>query len=162
MRMRTERFRRIMEILGSIDPKRFASEKQHIEKRERRIDERCQGCPYPRHGIVCWHWRSATRSRRTASVDELNALDGKGTARQLIDSGSGTITPYGVVYDNGMKLEQVYDGRFLPCYYYEPNAITVAVSSKIKPLGRQTNWNLYNYSSNFPYFTGFPACSLVK
>ena len=24
------------------------------------------------------------------------------------------------------------------------------------------NWNLYNYSSNFPYFTGFPACSLVK
>ena len=25
-----------------------------------------------------------------------------------------------------------------------------------------TNWNLYNYSSNFPYFTGFPACSLVK
>lgn len=24
------------------------------------------------------------------------------------------------------------------------------------------NYNLYNYSSNFPYFTGFPACSLVK
>ena len=65
-----------------------------------------------------------------ASVDELNALDGKGTARQLIESGSGTITPYGVVYDNGMKLEQVYDGRFFPCYYYEPNAITVAVTSK--------------------------------
>ena len=39
--------------------------------------------------------------------DELNALDGKGTARQLIESGSGTITPYGVVYDNGMKLEPV-------------------------------------------------------
>ena len=52
----------------------------------------------------------------SASVDELNALDGKGTARQLIESGSGTITPYGVVYDNGMKLEQVYDGRFFPCY----------------------------------------------
>ena len=66
----------------------------------------------------------------SASVDELNALDGKGTARQLIESGSGTITPYGVVYDNGMKLEPVYDGRFFPCYYYEPNAITVAVTSK--------------------------------
>ena len=66
----------------------------------------------------------------SASVDELNALDGKKTARQLIESGSGTITPYGVVYDNGMKLEQVYDGRFFPCYYYEPNAITVAVTSK--------------------------------
>ena len=69
----------------------------------------------------------------SASVDELNALDGKKTARQLIESGSGTITPYGVVYDNGMKLEQVYDGRFFPCYYYEPNAITVAVISKSEP-----------------------------
>ena len=69
----------------------------------------------------------------SASVDELNALDGKGTARQLIESGSGTITPYGVVYDNGMKLEQIYDGRFFPCYYYEPNAITVAVTSKREP-----------------------------
>ena len=69
----------------------------------------------------------------SASVDELNELDGKGTARQLIESGSGTITPYGVVYDNGMKLEQVYDGRLFPCYYYEPNAITVAVTSKAEP-----------------------------
>ena len=69
----------------------------------------------------------------SASVDELNALDGKGTARRLIESGGGTITPYGVVYDNGMKLEQVYDGRFFPCYYYEPNAITVAVTSKSEP-----------------------------
>ena len=69
----------------------------------------------------------------SASVDELNALDGKEIARQLIESGSGTITPYGVVYDNGMKLEQVYDGRFFPCYYYEPNVITVAVTSKAEP-----------------------------
>ena len=69
----------------------------------------------------------------SASVDELNALDGKGIARQLIENGGGTITPYGVVYDNGMKLEQVYDGRFFPCYYYEPNAITVAVTSKAEP-----------------------------
>ena len=65
-----------------------------------------------------------------AKTEELNALDGEETARQLIESGSGTVTPYGVVYDNGMKLEQVYDGRFFPCYYYEPNAITVAVTSK--------------------------------
>ena len=31
--MRTERFRRILEILGGIGPKRFASEKQHIENK---------------------------------------------------------------------------------------------------------------------------------
>ena len=69
----------------------------------------------------------------SASVDELNKLDGEETARQLIESGSGTITPYGVIYDNGMKLEQIYDGRFFPFYYYEPNAITVAVTSKAEP-----------------------------
>ena len=43
----------------------------------------------------------------SASVDELNKLDSEETARRLIESGGGTITPYGVVYDNGMKLEQV-------------------------------------------------------
>ena len=69
----------------------------------------------------------------SARVDELDALDGEKTARQLIENGNGAVTPYGVVYDNGMKLEQVYDGRFFPCYYYEPNAITVAVTSKVKP-----------------------------
>ena len=69
----------------------------------------------------------------SAKTEELDALDGEETARRLIESGGGTITPYGVVYDNGMKLEQVYDGRFFPCYYYEPNAITVAVTSKAEP-----------------------------
>ena len=69
----------------------------------------------------------------SAKTEELDALDSEATARRLIGSGSGTITPYGVVYDNGMKLEQVYDGRFFPCYYYEPNAITVAVTAKSEP-----------------------------
>ena len=68
-----------------------------------------------------------------AKTAELDALDGEETARQLIESGSGTVTPYGVVYDNGMKLEQVYDGQFFPCYYYEPHATTVAVTSKSEP-----------------------------
>ena len=61
----------------------------------------------------------------SARVDELNALDGEETARQLIENGSGTITPYGVAYDNGMKLEQAYDGHFFPCYYF-----TVSVTAK--------------------------------
>ena len=68
-----------------------------------------------------------------ATVAELEALNGEETARQLIESGSGTVTPYGVVYDNGMKLEQVYDGQFFPCYYYEPHATMVAVTPKSEP-----------------------------
>ena len=69
----------------------------------------------------------------SARVDELQALDGEETARLLIENGSGTITPYGVVYDNGMKLDQAYDGQFFPCYYYEPNASAVALTSKTEP-----------------------------
>ena len=69
----------------------------------------------------------------SARVDELEALDGVETARQLIENGNGAVTPYGVVYDNGMKLEPVYDGRFFLCYYYKPNAITVAGTSKAEP-----------------------------
>ena len=68
-----------------------------------------------------------------ATITELEALDGEETARRLIESGSGTVTPYGVIYDNGMNLEQVYDGQFFPCYYYEPHATTVAVTSKSEP-----------------------------
>ena len=68
-----------------------------------------------------------------AKTEELDALDSEATTQRLIESGSGTITPYGVVYDNGMKLEQVYDGRSFPCYYYEPNAITVAVTAMSEP-----------------------------
>ena len=69
----------------------------------------------------------------SARFDELEALDGEETARLLIENGSGTITPYGVVYDNGMKLDQAYDGQFFPCYYYEPNASAVALTSKTEP-----------------------------
>ena len=68
----------------------------------------------------------------SAKTEELDALDGEETARRLIESGSGTITPYGVVYDNGMKLEQVYDGRCFPCYFYEPKPIAVALASKVE------------------------------
>ena len=69
----------------------------------------------------------------SAKTEQLDALDGEETARRLIESGSGMITPYGVAYDNGMRLEQVYDGRSFPGYYYEPNAITVAVTAKSEP-----------------------------
>ena len=51
----------------------------------------------------------------SATAAELEALNGEEMALRLIESGSGTITPYGVIYDNGMKLEQVYDGQCFPC-----------------------------------------------
>lgn len=46
----------------------------------------------------------------SARMEELDNLDGTETALLLIESGDGVITPYGVVYDNCMRLSQDYDG----------------------------------------------------
>ena len=51
------------------------------------------------------------------SVDELARVDGRMAALELILNEPGTITPYGVVYDNGMELEQLYrEGGPFPGY----------------------------------------------
>ena len=67
------------------------------------------------------------------SVQELEDLDARETALLLIDSEAGTVTPYGVVYDNGATLEPVYDGQRLPCFTYAPAVLTVALRSRLKP-----------------------------
>ena len=64
---------------------------------------------------------------------ELAQTDLRMTALKLILSKEGTVTPYGVVYDNGMKLEQVYDGRHLPGYHYGEDLLAVGISSRAKP-----------------------------
>ena len=45
---------------------------------------------------------------------ELENLDGKETALALISGQPGYVTRYGVVYDNGIKLDQAYDRKHLP------------------------------------------------
>ena len=52
----------------------------------------------------------------SASREELENVDGYETALLLIGDGDGTITPYGVIYDNGMQLRPVYDGQNFPLY----------------------------------------------
>lgn len=67
-------------------------------------------------------------------IEELKRLDGRKFALDLIlNHTEGRITPYGVVYDNGMKLEQLYDGRHFPCYHYQPNLLAVGLSSRQEP-----------------------------
>ena len=68
-----------------------------------------------------------------ASTQELEDLDGAETARLLIDSGAGVVTPYGVVYDNGMKLEQYYDGQHFPAYLYEPCMLMIGLTFRLEP-----------------------------
>jgi hypothetical protein len=68
-----------------------------------------------------------------ARAQELEALDGTETAILLIDGGGGRVTRYGVVYDNGMKLDQSYDGRHFPAYLYEPPMLMAALTSRMEP-----------------------------
>lgn len=68
-----------------------------------------------------------------ASVQALEALDAEETAILLIDSGGGTVTRYGVVYDNGMEMDQFYDGKHFPAYLYEPSMLMVALTSGQEP-----------------------------
>ena len=77
------------------------------------------------------------------SVQELEDLDGEETAILLIDGGGGTVTRYGVVYDNGMKLEQSYDGKHFPAYLYEPPMLMVALTSGQEPEDTQNITWLY-------------------
>jgi hypothetical protein len=45
----------------------------------------------------------------------------------LIRTEEGHITPFGVVYDNGMQLEQIYDGRHFPEYLHDDPLMTMEV-----------------------------------
>lgn len=76
-----------------------------------------------------------------ASMEELEQLDGTETAILLIEDNEGTITRYGVVYDNGMQFSQLYDGKHLPCYHYEEDVISVGISSRQEPEdGKNLTW----------------------
>ena len=68
-----------------------------------------------------------------ASAEELDNLDGEETAILLIEDNEGTVTRYGVVYDNGMQLSQLYDGKHLPCYHYEADMTAVGISPRQEP-----------------------------
>ena len=64
----------------------------------------------------------------SAKVEELENLDGVETALLLIDGGGETVTPYGVVYDNGMVLEEVYNGCQFPAYLYDSHLMVLEIT----------------------------------
>ena len=55
--------------------------------------------------------------------EELEKVDGRETALRLITGQAGCVTQYGVIYDNGMKLEKVYDQRHLPPIWIAENCL---------------------------------------
>ena len=74
-------------------------------------------------------------------AEEYQQIDGKAEALKLLQSGNGSVTPYGVVFDNGMKLEPYYDGRHFPPYLYEPCQLAI----EIRPADGGTGASDYLY-----------------
>ena len=63
-------------------------------------------------------------------VDEQEQVDGRAEALKLILNEHGTVTPYEVVYDNGMELEQLYkEGGPFPDYLDREFVILLEASS---------------------------------
>ena len=50
------------------------------------------------------------------SMEALKTTDFRKRAQDLLQNGEGKITPYGVVYDNRMKLRPLYTGGPFPAY----------------------------------------------
>ena len=73
----------------------------------------------------------------TVRSEKLEYLDGYETALLLIEGGGETITPYGVVYNNGMRLPQLYDGRRFPEYFYESCLASVILTLPGHPKERE-------------------------
>ncbi len=66
--------------------------------------------------------------------DDLKSVDFRNTAHSLLLNEKCTVTPYGVVYENGMELELSYDGLYFPDYRYSGDTLlTLAVTDRSLP-----------------------------
>lgn len=61
-------------------------------------------------------------------TEQYEKINGKMEALKLLRNERGTVTPYGVVYDNGMELKPLYDGKHLPGYLYDAVPAVIALS----------------------------------
>ncbi|MCI2057307.1 MAG: antirestriction protein ArdA [Oscillibacter sp.] len=68
-----------------------------------------------------------------ATIEEMQGKDFRSVALALLDGEVGRITPYGVVYDNGFEMSQIYDGRIFPEYCYEDCVMEVEMFSRYAP-----------------------------
>lgn len=53
------------------------------------------------------------------SLEKMQGIDFREIALCLMESEVGYITPFGVTYNNGMELSQIYDGKHFPEYRYK-------------------------------------------
>lgn len=65
----------------------------------------------------------------TMTMESAQNIDFKKAALDLFRMGIGKVTAFGVIYDKGFVLEQLYDGRRFPQYRYEDCVMEVEVST---------------------------------
>jgi len=76
--------------------------------------------------IGCQHYMNLNGGY--ASSYELEKVNTKKVATDLLNSQEGKITPYGIIYENGAELVQYYTGASFPEYLYEQNVLSLEVS----------------------------------
>lgn len=65
------------------------------------------------------------------SSKELAEFDGKAyVEKTMAENPHPLITPYGLIYENGNQPQQLYNGKTFPAYWYEPNPITLSISTE--------------------------------
>ena len=71
--------------------------------------------------------------RGGAFQEEPRNLDPVKLVSELIASGKGAVTPYGVVYHNGMVFRELYKGGNFPAYHYTPKILSGTLSKSRQP-----------------------------
>ena len=107
-----------------------------------------------------WQSRHLESERRKAEIrDRIHkqAEQGQKTAKDYFRPAKPTPS----IYDSDLKLVAVY-ARVSTSSEEQISSIENQTLYYTKKIAETENWNLYNYSSNFPHFIGFPACPLVK
>ena len=66
-------------------------------------------------------------------LNELKSVDALKLVKDLIASGKGAVTPYGVVYHNGMVFRELYKGGNFPAYHYTPKILSGTLSKSRQP-----------------------------
>lgn len=85
----------------------------------------------------------------TMPVEEYQKIDGRAEALNLIRKEQGYVTPYGVVYDNGMKLTQDYNGRQFPPYFYDSCLLAIGIRPNVQTHRNQNPEYLYLPASDY-------------
>ena len=69
----------------------------------------------------------------SALTEELEKLDGQRIAEELIRTGHGIVTRFGVLYKNDMELKPLYEEKSFPAYVYEPKILDAFVYREDDP-----------------------------